>query len=62
MKLDKFLKKEKINKSELARLLNISRQSLRYKINSWDNNGRGFTVSEFEKITTFLGKDSKFFR
>lgn len=62
MKLDEFLKKQKINKSALAKTLNISRQSLGYKIKSWDEKGRGFTVSEFEKVITFLGKDSKFFK
>ncbi|WP_330111728.1 helix-turn-helix domain-containing protein [Cetobacterium somerae] len=62
MKLDEFLKKQKIKKSTLARLLNISRQSLRYKIKSWDEKKRGFTVIEFEKMIDILGKDSNFFK
>lgn len=62
LNLKKALKNKNIKQSELARKLNISRQSLRYKLNSWEEKRKGFNIDELLKISMILGEDLNFFK
>lgn len=61
MELKIILKEKKIKQTELADYLNISKQSLRYKLNSWQAKRKGFTIDELLKISLFLGIELNFF-
>lgn len=61
MNLKKLLDEKGIKQSELAKKLLISRQSLRYKIKSWDEKRKGFTIDELSMISYLIGKNLNFF-
>lgn len=62
MKLKDILRKKNIKQSKLAKELNISRQSLRYKLNSWEEKRKGFSIDELFKISFIIGEDLNFFK
>lgn len=59
--LKKLLKEKGIKQIELASELNISKQALYYKIKSWEEKRRGFTIIDLIKIANILNKDLNFF-
>lgn len=61
MTLKKLLKEKGIKQIELASELNISKQALYYKIKSWEEKRRGFTIIDLIKIANILNKDLNFF-
>lgn len=61
MNLKKLLEENNIKQSQLAKELNISRQSLRYKIKAWEEKRKGFTLDELNQIAKFLNKTINFF-
>lgn len=61
MNFKKLLEENNIKQSQLAKVLNISRQSLRYKIKAWEEKRKGFTLDELNQIAKFLNKTINFF-
>ncbi|MGX6592716.1 helix-turn-helix domain-containing protein [Cetobacterium ceti] len=59
--MKKLLKEKGIKQIELASQLNISKQALYYKIKSWEEKRRGFTIGDLTKIANILNKDLNFF-
>ncbi len=61
MKLKKLLEENNMRQSELAKKLRISRQSLRYKMKSWEDKRKGFTLDELKELAKILKKSINFF-
>ena len=61
MELKSLLYKKGIKQIDLAKRLKISRQSLRYKIKSWEEKRKGFSIYELIIIAELLGEILNFF-
>lgn len=61
MNLKNLLQEKGIKQIELAKEMNISRQSLRYKIISWEEKRKGFSIDELNIIAKKIGKTLNFF-
>lgn len=61
MELKSLLYKKGIKQIDLANRLKISRQSLRYKIKSWEEKRKGFSIDELIIIAELLGETLNFF-
>lgn len=61
MELKSLLYKKGIKQIDLAKRLKISRQSLRYKIKSWEEKRKGFSIDELIIIAELLGETLNFF-
>lgn len=59
--LKNLLYKRGIKQIDLARKLKISRQSLRYKIKSWEEKRKGFSIDELIVIAELFGETLNFF-
>lgn len=61
MELRSLLYKKGIKQIDLAKRLKISRQSLRYKIKSWEEKRKGFSIDELIIIAELIGETLNFF-
>lgn len=61
MELKSLLYKKGIKQIDLAKRLKISRQSLRYKIKSWEEKRKGFSIDELIVIAELFGETLNFF-
>ena len=59
--LKNLLYKKGIKQIDLAKKLKISRQSLRYKIKSWEEKRKGFSIDELIIIAELIGETLNFF-
>lgn len=61
LNLKKVLNNKGIKQADLAKKLKISRQSLRYKIKSWEEKRKGFSIDELIIIAKFIDESLNFF-
>ena len=61
MDLKKLLCEKGIKQIDLAKKLKISRQSLRYKIKSWEERRKGFSIDELIIVAEIIGETLNFF-
>lgn len=61
LNLKKVLNNKGIKQADLAKKLKISRQSLRYKIKSWEEKRKGFSIDELIIIAKSIDESLNFF-
>lgn len=61
LNLKKILDNKGIKQADVAKKLKISRQSLRYKIKSWEEKRKGFSIDELIMIAKSIDEPLNFF-